>query len=493
MPLRRDDWLDVARKVDWNFRYVSEEDVYPATMSGTPWLPHEAWKDWNEVYRNTYREYVENQMQKDEAILAVRDTLGKAKHLAKLDPAWVSLAKFHNGAIALGEYAAMIAELRMQRFGRDGAWRTMAGLGSLDEMRHTQIPLLLSHDLLKLDAQFDWAHKGYHTNEWGMIAARHLFDDMFTAANAIDTAVQLTFVFETGFTNLQFIAMAAMADGAEDHVFEKALASIQTDESRHAQQGHPVLRTLIDNGGREYVQYLLDKMWWRSWRIFVVLTGTSMDYLTPLEARRHSFKEFMEEWIIDQFIKNLEEFGLDKPWFWDVFVEELDHMSHLFQMGLYTYRQTLWFDECMPNPDEREWLVEKYPTTWAKCYGPLWDNIEKNWEQKGEFATLPYSLPSLCNLCQLPGVGIGPHHNTSCTLRVGERNYFFCSEPCRWIFQTQQDLFKGHRNVIDRIFEGDAPTDINAVLTWMGFESVAEQGKDMHRGKHPWLTTGASA
>ena len=72
-----------------------------------------------------------------------------------------------------------------------------------------------------------------------MIAARHLFDDMFLAADAIDVAIQLNFVFETGFSNLQFMAMAAMADGADDHLFEKALASIQTDEARHAQIGHP--------------------------------------------------------------------------------------------------------------------------------------------------------------------------------------------------------------------------------------------------------------
>ncbi|MGQ0617552.1 MAG: toluene monooxygenase [Acidimicrobiia bacterium] len=487
MSLRRDDWLDVARKVDWNFKYAEEHDVYPDVMSGTPFLPHEAWKDWTEVYRNSYAEYVANQLQKDEAILAVRDTLGKAKHNAKLAPGWVQLAKFHNGVVALGEYAAMTGELRMQRFGRDSAWRTMAGLGSLDEMRHTQIPLLLGHDMLKVDPGFDWTHKAYHTNEWGMVAARHLFDDMFTACNAIDTAIQLTFVFETGFTNLQFIAMAAMADGADDHVFEKALASIQTDESRHAQQGHPVLRVLLDNGAREWAQYLLDKMWWRSWRVFQVLTGTSMDYLTPLEARRHSFKEFMEEWIMDQFIKNLEEFGLDLPWFWDQFIEELDHAQHAFQLGLYIYRQTLWWDECMPSPEEREWLCQKYPT-WNEYWGPIWDEIEKCWNEKGEFATLPYSLPSLCNLCGLPGAFVHKDKNTSCTWRYNDRSYFFCSEPCRWIFQTQKEMYAPHLGVIDRIFVGDAPTDINAVLQWMGFDSVAEQGKDLHGGRHPWRT-----
>jgi toluene monooxygenase system protein A len=39
-----------------------------------------------------------------------------------------SAGKFRNGAVALAEYAGAVAELRMARFGRDSAWRTMATL-----------------------------------------------------------------------------------------------------------------------------------------------------------------------------------------------------------------------------------------------------------------------------------------------------------------------------------------------------------------------------
>ena len=195
--------------------------------------------------------------------------------------------------------------------------------------------------MLSHDGNFDWTHKAYHTNQWVILAARHLFDDMFLAADALDLAIQLNFVFETGFTNLQFMAMAALADRAHHHLFEKTLASIQTDEARHAQIGHPVMRTLLDNGSRQRAQYLVDKMWWRCWRLFLALTGTAMEYLTPLGARTRSFKEFMTEWVTEQFMKNLAEFDLEKPWFWDLFVEELDYAHHSFQLGLYTYRTTL--------------------------------------------------------------------------------------------------------------------------------------------------------
>ena len=349
MVLRRDDWLDLARKVDWTPRYVEERELFPEEISGRPWLTHDAWRDWNEVYRTTYREYVANQREKDAAVLGVRAALSKPRLFDDLDPGWVQLVKFHNGAVALAEYAGAVAELRMARFGRDSAWRTMATLGALDEIRHTQIPLLIGHDLLAHDGNFDWTHKAFHTNEWVILAARHLFDDMFLAADAIDLAIQLNFVFETGFTNLQFMAMAAMADRAHHHLFEKTVASIQTDEARHAQIGHPVLRTLLENGSRERAQYLIDKMWWRCWRLFLALSGTAMEYLAPLSARTRSFKEFMTEWVTEQFMKNLAEFDLEKPWFWDLFTEELDFAHHSFQLGLYTYRTTLWFDVAMPD------------------------------------------------------------------------------------------------------------------------------------------------
>ena len=483
--LPRDDWLDLARKVDWTYRYVAETDMFPDGMSGRPWLPHDAWADWNEAYRTTYREYVTNQRAKDEAVMGVRAAMSKARLVESLDSGWIQLVKFHNGALALAEYAGLVAELRMARFGRDSAWRMMATLGALDEMRHTQIPLLIGHDMLRFDGNFDWTHRAYHTNEWVMIAARHLFDDMFVAADAIDVAIQLNFVFETGFTNLQFMALAALADAADHHLFEKALASIQTDESRHAQIGHPVLRTLIANQAQDRAQYLVDKMWWRCWRLLVALTGTSMDYLTPRRARTRSFKEFMEEWVIEQFTKNLAEFDLQRPWFWDLFLEELDFAHHSFQLGLYSYRTTLWFDVPMPDDSDRDWLTEKYPR-WQESFGPVWDRLERAWATQGEPGTLAYALPALCNLCQLPTLFVRPGRNTACTLEAGGRKYLFCSEPCRWIFSKEPGRFAAHKNVVDRIVAGEAPGKLTDLHEWMGLEAPIEMGKDLRRGLDRW-------
>ena len=483
--MKRDAWFELARDLDWEFSYVREEEVFPAATSGRPWLPQSAWRGWEEPYKTTYADYVANQSEKERAVTAVRAALGRSSDFERLPRTWLSGLKLHNAMLPLAEFAAVIGNLRAARFGRTAAWRTASSFGALDELRHTQIPLLLMHPLVAWDGQLDWTHKLFHSDNWVAIAARHLCDELLLGADPIEFAVGTNFVFETGFTNLQFMAMAAMADRAHHHLFEKTLASIQTDEARHAQIGHPVMRTLLENGSRERAQYLVDKMWWRCWRLFLALSGTAMEYLAPVSARTRSFKEFMTEWVTEQFMKNLAEFDLEKPWFWDLFTEELDYAHHSFQLGLYTYRTTLWFDVAMPDAAEREWLNAKYPR-WEETYGALWDQLERRWEAGGEAGTLSYGLPALCNLCQLPALFIRPGRNTACTLEMGGRRYLFCSEPCRWIFEREKSRFADHKSVVDRIVAGEAPGKLTDLHTWMGLQAPVETGKDLRRGLDPW-------
>jgi hypothetical protein len=40
------------------------------------------------------------------------------------------------------------------------------------------------------------------------------------------------------------------------------------------------------------------------------------------QQRTASFKGFMEEWIVDRFFRTLDEFGLKKPWYRDIFLDE---------------------------------------------------------------------------------------------------------------------------------------------------------------------------
>jgi len=478
MPkLERAQWYDLSRDMNWQFKYVTEAEVFPEALSQSHGIPPEAWWSWDEPYKISYREYVHNQAEKDAAVYSVRSALARSKFFENLDPGWKAAIIAHYGVFAMPEYLATIGESRMGRFGRAAAWRNMALFGTLDEIRHGQIQLSFPYALLKKEPRFDWAHKAFHTEQWGAIALRHLFDDMMTANDAVSTAIQLTFVIETGFTNLHFLGLAADAMEAGDVEFGTLISSIQTDEARHGQQGEPTVRLLIQHGKKAEVQRLIDAMFWQGWRAFALLTGAAMDYYTPLAHRRQSFKEFMLEWIIKQFNDQFRDLGLERPWYWDLFIQELDWLHHAYHLGTWIKRRTVWWNPAAGvSAAEREWLEAKYPG-WNDRFGPFWHTITENIRQGNIALTYPETVIVVCNTCQLPvcspTIGAPPQLVTH-----NGRTYTFCSAPCRWIFEQNPARYAGHLSIVDRFVAGHIqPPDMEGLLAYMGL-SPAEQGSD---------------
>ena len=55
MPrMKREEWYNIARDVDWTRSYVDEEAVFPEWLSGSGKVPREAWKSWDEPYKCAY-------------------------------------------------------------------------------------------------------------------------------------------------------------------------------------------------------------------------------------------------------------------------------------------------------------------------------------------------------------------------------------------------------------------------------------------------------
>jgi toluene monooxygenase system protein A len=486
--LKRDEWLDLARKLDWEFSYVSETEVFPEAVSGRPFLPHAAWREWDEPYRTSYPEYVVGQHKKEAAISAVRDAIGKVEDFARHDRSWLSALKLHAATLPLAEFSAVVGNLRAARFGRDSAWRGAATFGALDELRHTELPLTVLHDLVRWDPQFDWTHRLLHTNDWVAVAARHLVDELLVLADPIEFAVATNFVFETGFTNLQFVGLSSVAHGVGDRMFEKLVQSIQTDEARHSQIGGAVLKTLVEHD-KAYAQALVDKWFWRSFRFFAIVTGFAMDYLTPLAQRSGSFREFVNEWVLDQFERSLLEYGLERPWYWDTFVEATHYYHHMVYASAYTYRASVWFDLVLPGPEERAWLREKYPESWPEL-DPLWDRIAARWAKSGpgvEWYTHGVTPIGFCELCQLVLCGGTPRVNTARVLEHAGERYIFCSEPCARIFQAEPERYARHRSVQKRILSGDAPANLIDLLRGYFGLTEATWGKDVRGGRYPFI------
>jgi toluene monooxygenase system protein A len=290
---------------------------------------------------------------------------------------------------------------------------------------------------------------------------------------------------------LQFVGLASMAHATGDRFFEKLLQSIQTDEARHAQIGPAVLAILVEHD-RERAQYLVDKWFWRSWLFFAVVTGFAMDYLTPLAHRTSSFKEFVQEWILEQFQRSLDQLGLERPWYWEQFLEAIERYHHMVYVSAYTYRATVWFNPVLPGPEERAWLTEKYPKTFP-AIAPLWEQIEARWRKSGpglEWYTHGTTPVGFCELCQLVLCGGSPEHNSAQVIVHEGQKRIFCSEPCAWIFQREPKRYKAHKGVVARILTGEAPANLLELLTsYFGLDE-ASRGKDAHGGHYPWLDGG---
>ncbi len=480
--LERSDWYDIARTTNWTPKFVSDAELFPDVMTGAQGVPAEQWEVYDEPYKTSFPEYVSIQREKDAGAYSVKAALQRSRMFDDADPGWRSILKFHYGAIALGEYAAMSAEARMARFGRAPGMRNMATFGMMDEIRHAQLQLFFPHEYCPKDRQFDWAHKAYHSNDWAAIAARHTFDDLFLSRSATEIAVMLTFAFETGFTNMQFLGLAADAAEAGDYTFASLIASIQTDESRHAQIGGPTLGVLIGNGRKAEAQKLVDIGVARAWRIFCILTGTAMDYNTPVGHRKQSFKEFMQEWIVGQFERSLIDLGLDLPWYWNQMVDEFDYQHHAYQMGLWFWRPTLWWNPAAGvTPDCRDWLEEKYPG-WNDSFGKAWDVIIDNAVNGRLDRTRPETLPIVCNMSQLPICAVpGNRWNVKdYPLEHEGRLYHFNSEIDRWVFQQEPKRYRDHMSIVDRFIAGQIqPADLGGALAYMGLQP-GEMGDDAH-------------
>ena len=197
----------------------------------------------------------------------------------------------------------------------------------------------------------------------------------------------------------------------------------------------------------------------------------------------------MEEWVIDQFLDSLSEYGLSRPWYWNTFLESLDYYHHMVYASAYTYRSTVWFDFVLPGPRERAWLKQKYPQSWDE-FDPIWAQITKRWSETtpgNDFAVHGTSIVGFCSLCQLVLCGGTPTRNTAMVLELAGEKRIFCSQPCRAIFEADPERYAGHKDVVRRVLAGQAPPNLIALLRgYFGLDHDT-WGKDAHGGVYPFI------
>jgi toluene monooxygenase system protein A len=479
--LDRSEWYDIARNTNWTPRFVAETELFPPEQSDPYGISFEEWETYDEPYKVSYREYVSIQREKDSGAYSVKAALLRSKYYETIDDGYLSVLKFNYAASIPGEYAACFPEGRMVRFSKAPSMRNLAAFASLDEMRHTQILLNFAHQLALMDRQFDWASQSLGSMNWVSMSGRHAMEDLLHSRDIVTTSVMLHLAFETGLTNVQMLGLSADSANMGDFTFSNLITSIQSDEARHAQIGTPLVEILVRNGRKEEAQRALDIGFWRVWRLFALITGLPMDYYIPLHKRERSFKEYVNEFVVKQFERQLLDVGLDRPWYWDIFLKEVDNYHHTQQAGIWSWRATVWWNpDGAVGPAERAWLEEKYPG-WNETYGKYWDVITENAKAGRDEKTYAIGMPCVCNMC---GITVAAAGGTKWDARVRQseykgRRYNFCCEPCQWIFDIDPEHYADFDSIVDRLYNGeiDPPTPEN-LLKFMGIGVHSAGGVD---------------
>ena len=260
--LKRDQWLDLARKLDWEFslrrraRGVSRGDRAASrgcrTRRGATGTSR---------IRTTYAEYVANQHGKDAAVHAVREAVGRlrglrsgstrpgssARQAARRDACRSPSSPRWSATCARRASAATAPGARRPRF------------GALDELRHTQIPLLLMHELVELGPAVRLDAQVLPHRTTGSRSRRATWSTSCCCAPTRSSSRSATnFVFETGFTNLQFVGLSSMAHArGRPHVREDAAEHPDRRGAPRADRPRRCSRSLIEHD-RDYAQYLVD-------------------------------------------------------------------------------------------------------------------------------------------------------------------------------------------------------------------------------------------
>jgi toluene monooxygenase system protein A len=479
--LDRSAWYDLARATNWTPQFVDAGELFPEEQSDPFGLPMSEWETYDEPFKVSYREYVQLQREKDAGAYSVKAALGRSKYHETADPGYMNILKWHYGANALGEYAACFPASRMCRFSKAPSMRNMSAFFVLDELRHTQIELSFAHELAKIDRQFDWAQQAHHTMNLAALPGRHAADDIMMTRDVITSSIMVNLAFETGITNVQMIAISADAANMGDFGFSNLITSIQSDEARHAQIGTPLVGILIRNGKKAEAQRAVDIGLWRMWKVFSLLSGIPMDYYIPLEKRDRSFKEYIQEFVVEQFERQLVDLGLDRPWYWDHLLHDIETHHHSQHAALWSWRKSVyWNPNAAVGPAERAWLEEKYPG-WNETYGKYWDVVAQNFTEGRVERTHATGMPCICNMCQHSITNMG---GTRWDARVHQtehngRRFNFCGPVCQWIFEIDPERYSDTETLVDRLYSGeiDPPTPEN-LLKYMGIGVLSQGGRD---------------
>ncbi|QIN83350.1 methane monooxygenase [Rubrobacter tropicus] len=404
--------------------------------------------------KQVMQSYFTMQEEKDHRVYGAIDGAVRGNMWRQVQPRWMEWQKLFLSIIPFPEISAARAMPLLTEAVPNPEIHNGLAFQMIDEVRHSTIQMNLKREYMKnyIDpAGFDITEKAFSNNYAGTIGRQ--FGEGFITGDAITACnIYLQVVAETAFTNTLFVAMPSEAAANGDYLLPTVFLSVQSDESRHMNNGYgTLLMALANDENKDLIERDLIYSLWNQHAVVDAAIGTFIEYGTKDRRKdRESYAEMWRRWYYDDYYRSylvpLEKYGLKVPH--DVIEESWDR---IWNKG-YVHRVAQFFATGWPvnywridpmTDEDFEWFEHKYPG-WYDEFGVWWEHYRSLSEPNGHkpiaFENTGYVYPHRCWSCMVP-----------CLIRedtvmdyVDGQWRTYCHEYCHWTDTVAfRDEYKG--------------------------------------------------
>lgn len=422
-----------VKDLAWLPSYAKESLKYP-----TDYKFSKAPKD---TMKQVLRSYFTMEEEKDNRVYGAMDAALRGNMFSDAEPRWVEWMKLFLAIIPFPEISAARSMALLSNVVPNDELRNGYTMQMIDEFRHSTIQMNLKKWYMEnyVDpAGFDITQKAFGKCYATTIGRQ--FGEGFITGDAITAAcIYLQIIAETAFTNTLFVAMPSEAAANGDYVLPSVFLSVQSDESRHINNGYGTLMmTLGDPDNHELLERDIRYAFWQNHAIVDAAVGTIIEYGTKdRNKQKESYAELWRKWVYEDYYRSylvpLEKYGIkihhdDVEAAWDRITKSnyVHKVAQFFSAG---WPVNFWRIDPMEERDY-EWFEAKYPG-WYDEFGGWWDyyrELSKPGEIPIVFADTGYQYPHRCWSCLVPCVV----REEMCVDHVDGELFTYCSEQCRW-------------------------------------------------------------
>jgi propane monooxygenase large subunit len=360
--------------------------------------------------------YFPMQEEKDDRVYGAIDGAIRGNMWRQVQPRWMEWQKLFLSIIPFPEISAARAMPLLTEAVPNPEIHNGLAFQMIDEVRHSTIQMNLKREYMRnyIDpAGFDITEKAFSNNYAGTIGRQ--FAEGFITGDALTACnIYLQVVAETAFTNTLFVAMPSEAAANGDYLLPTVFLSVQSDESRHMNNGYgTLLMALANDENKELIERDLIYSLWNQHAVVDAAIGTFIDYGSKDRRKdRESYAEMWKRWYYDDYYRSylvpLEKYGLTVPH--DVIEDSWRRISEgFYHHYVAQFFATGWFANYWridPMTEEDfEWFEHKYPG-WYDKFGKWWEHYgnlsEPNGHKPIAFENSGYVYPHRCWSCMVP-------------------------------------------------------------------------------------------